>query len=93
MSRLADQDPSLAAALAAPRLHPTDDTVYVEGRPEATWTAADLVDLEACGFPAAPRAVAPYFARIHGIEIDAMRGSYTGVADPRWNGSAKGPRR
>jgi gamma-glutamyltranspeptidase/glutathione hydrolase len=93
VSRLADQDPSLAAALAAPRLHPTDDTVYMEGRPEATWTAADLVDLNACGFPAVPRAAAPYFARIHGIEIDALRGTYTGVADPRWNGSANGARR
>lgn len=90
VSRLADQHPSLAVAMAAPRLHPTDETVYMEGRPEATWTAADLADLEAFGLRAAPRAEAPYFARIHGIEIDAMRGTYTGVADPRWNGSAKG---
>lgn len=93
VSRLADQDPSLAQAMAAPRLHPTDETVYMEGRPEATWTAADLADLEAFGFTAVARAEAPYFARIHGIEIDAVRGTYTGVADPRWNGSARAARR
>jgi gamma-glutamyltranspeptidase/glutathione hydrolase len=93
VSRLADQDPSLAVAMAAPRLHPTDDTVYMEGRPEATWTAANLADLEACGFTAVARAEAPYFARIHGIEMAGTRGGHTGVADPRWSGSAKGARR
>ncbi len=93
VSRLADQDLTLANAMAAPRLHPTNETVYMEGRPEATWTAADLADLEAFGLTTSPRAEAPYFARIHGIEIDAMTGVPTGVADTRWNGGAKGARR
>ncbi|UCF39615.1 MAG: gamma-glutamyltransferase [Gemmatimonadota bacterium] len=93
VSRLADQNPSLAQAMAAPRLHPTNETVYMESRPEASWTASDLAEVEEFGLTAVARAEASYFARIHGIEIDAVRGTYIGVADPRWNGSARAARR
>ncbi len=93
VSRIADQDLSLAQAMAEPRLHPTDEAVYMEGRRQATWSAADLADLGEFGFTAVARGQASYFARIHGIEIDGPRGSYTGVADPRWMGSANGARR
>lgn len=92
-SRLVDERLPLADAMAAPRLHPTPQVLYMEGRPDASWTADDLARLADFGFTAEPRASAPYFARIHGIAFDTMARAYVGVADSRWSGTARGPRR
>jgi hypothetical protein len=39
---------------------------------------------------ATPRAGA--FGRVHGIQYDAVTQTWTGAADPDWEGSARGPR-
>lgn len=93
VSRVVDEELSLADAMALPRFHPTPATVYMEGRRAATWSAADMAELASYGLTPEARASAPYFARIHGIEFDALTGEYIGVADPRGNGSARGARR
>lgn len=93
VSRVVDEGLSLADAMAAPRFHPTRDLIYMEDRGETAWPAAELADLRSYGFVDERRASAAYFARIHGIAFDAIRGAYTGVADPRWKGSAGGARR
>ncbi len=93
VSRLVDQRLSLADAMAAPRLHPTTDTIYVEIREGTAWTATDVADLRSFGFGVAARASPSYFARLHAIAVDLDRDRHTGVADPRWNGGAGAPRR
>jgi gamma-glutamyltranspeptidase/glutathione hydrolase len=93
VSRAVDEELGLADAMALPRFHPTPAVVYMEGRRAATWSAADMAELASFGFTPEARASAPYFARIHGIEFDAQSDAYTGVADPRGNGSARGARR
>lgn len=93
VSRVVDEELSLADAMALPRFHPTPEVVYMEGRRAATWSAADMAELASFGFTPEARASAPYFARIHGIEFDALTDAYIGVADPRGNGGARGARR
>lgn len=93
VSRVVDEDLGLADAMALPRFHPTPALIYIEGRRGATWSAADMAELASFGFNTEARASASYFARIHGIEFDASRGEYIGVADPRGEGSASGARR
>jgi gamma-glutamyltranspeptidase/glutathione hydrolase len=90
MSRIVDQGLSLPDAMAAPRLHPTATTIYMEDRAEASWLAADLADLRSFGFTIEARDSPSYFARISGIAHDQQGGIYLGVADARWTGTAKG---
>jgi gamma-glutamyltranspeptidase/glutathione hydrolase len=93
VSRLIDQRLPLADAMAAPRLHPTTDTIYVEVRDGTAWTETDIADLRSFGFGVAPRSSASYFARLHAVAFEPGRTRYTGVADSRWNGGAGAPRR
>lgn len=93
VSRVVDEELSLADAMALPRFHPTPRKIYMEGRRAATWSAADLAELASFGFAAEARDSATYFATIHGIEFAVATRDYIGVADPRWHGGASGPRR
>ncbi|UCC83748.1 MAG: gamma-glutamyltransferase, partial [Gemmatimonadota bacterium] len=93
VSRVVDEELSLADAMALPRFHPTPEAIYVEGRRAATWSAADMAELASFGFAPEARAAASYFARIHGIEFDALTDAFIGVADPRGAGGARGARR
>jgi gamma-glutamyltranspeptidase/glutathione hydrolase len=92
ISRLVDQGLDLPYAMAAARLNPLSDTLYLEAGDEARWTEAELTDVRGFGLPAGPRA-SSYFARVNAIAIDAETGRFTGVADPRWAGRAAGPPR
>ncbi|NIM50986.1 MAG: hypothetical protein GTO22_17350, partial [Gemmatimonadales bacterium] len=92
VSRVVDEELSLADAVALPRFHPTPTKIYMEGRRAATWSAADLAELMSVGFTPEARESAAYFATIHGIEFVFATRDYIGVADPRWHGSARGPR-
>jgi gamma-glutamyltranspeptidase/glutathione hydrolase len=92
LSRLVDEEMDLVQAMAAPRLNPLSDTLYLETDDEALWTNADLATLRGFGLRAGPRD-ASYFARVNAIAIDPVTGAYTGVADPRWGGGAGAPRR
>jgi gamma-glutamyltranspeptidase/glutathione hydrolase len=93
VSRLVDEDVSLAEAMALPRFHPTNATIFIEGRRAATWSAANMAELASFGFAPEARGSATYFAVLHGIEFEVATGDYIGVADPRYHGSATGARR
>ncbi len=92
VSRVVDGRVALADAMAAPRFHPTPDTVFVEDRTRAAWPDSILAGLSDLGYAIALRSSAPYFARIHGVAFDPAAGMWTGVADPRWHGAAGAPR-
>ncbi|HXV85563.1 MAG TPA: gamma-glutamyltransferase [Gemmatimonadales bacterium] len=90
LSRLIDQGWPLAAALAAPRLHPAGDRLMLESGPGTSWPAAARDSLRALGFTVEPVADGPYFARLHALARDTSRQDWIGVADHRWSGVAAG---
>ena len=93
LSRLIDQRLSLADALAAPRLHPTDSRLILEQRAGAAWPGTARDSLAARGFTLGSNNDGAYFARLHAIEWDTTRREWVAVADDRWFGTAAGVRR
>jgi gamma-glutamyltranspeptidase/glutathione hydrolase len=88
LSRAIDRGYSFADAVAAPRLHPDDDTLVVERRlPAYTWPDSLVAVFEDRGWPVRNEGSGPYFGRIHGVQI--INGERFGVADPRWDGTAR----
>ncbi len=76
----------LREALTAPRLHPTDGTVLLDG----SWDPAVAPALTERGWTVEIRERA-YFARLNAISR-ASAGGWVGVADPVWaGGAASGP--
>lgn len=92
VSRVVDHGMSLPAAMAAPRVHPTGDGISAETHIPVGWSPEVLGRLEAMGFEVEPVPRTGAFGRIHGIQRDAARGVWIGVADPDWEGTAAGPR-
>ena len=85
VSRWADRELALPTALAAPRLHPSGTTLFVE----EGWEAGSTLEIP--GIEVIVREPS-YFARLNVIEVLAD-GTKSGVAEPRWIGSAaSGPR-
>ena len=85
VSRVLDQSLSLEAAVAAPRVHPTDPgELRME---EAPWAPGTRTVLEELGFQVEPTR-SSYFGRVHAVLLDPD--GMTGVAEPRWDGSAVG---
>ena len=99
--RVVDQGLSLPEALAAARLHPMQGSLTAPGAesgfqletsPDIGWSPEAIAELRELGFAVqeVPRAGA--FGRIHGISYDAASRTWTGAADPDWEGSAAAPR-
>lgn len=99
--RVVDQGLPLPEALAAARLHPMQGSLnspgsesgfQMETSPEIGWSPDVIAELRQLGFAVqeVPRAGA--FGRIHGMSYDAATSSWTGAADPDWEGSAAAPR-
>ena len=92
VSRIVDHRMALAAAVAAPRVHPGEaKTLRVEEGPVASWSAADRARLEAWGFTLIG-APSGFFGRVHAVGRPGDGTPLSGVADPRWTGGAAGPR-
>lgn len=91
VSLVVDGRLELPAAMAAPRFHPTPDTVYAEDRVDAAWPDSVVAGLHELGLAVAFRSSASYFARLHAVAWDPAERVWTGVADPRWNGAADAP--
>ncbi|WP_419942390.1 gamma-glutamyltransferase [Candidatus Palauibacter sp.] len=97
VTRVIDDGLALSAALAAPRVHPDFGPeglagFAVEAGPEDGWSEASVEAFRDMGFDitATPRQGA--FGRIHGLQYDAATGTWTGAADPDWEGAAVAPR-
>ena len=99
--RVIDQGLSLPEALAAARLHPMQGSLnptgsesgfQMETSPDIGWSPEVIAELRQLGFAVqeVPRSGA--FGRIHGMSYDATASSWTGAADPDWEGSAAAPR-
>ncbi len=91
VSRTVDEGLPLAEAVAAPRFHPDGDMLVMERRSTTRWPDQALRELQGFGYATDFDSVPDFFARLHAITFDPAAGIWTGVADPRWNGTARGP--
>jgi gamma-glutamyltranspeptidase/glutathione hydrolase len=92
ISRIIDDGLTLAEALEAPRVHMNrDGRLDAETSPIIGWTPDELGDMRALGIEVTETARAGAFSRVHAIQYDPEIGIWHGVADPDWEGSARGP--
>jgi gamma-glutamyltranspeptidase/glutathione hydrolase len=89
ISRSLDQRLSPESALAAPRFHPVPTRLDVESRAGAAFSAPLLDSLRAMGIRLDERSTGSYFARLNAIHR-AGDGTWTGIADGRWQGGRAG---
>lgn len=99
--RVIDQGLSLPEALAAARLHPmrgslnspgSESGFQMETSPGIGWSPEVVAELRELGFAVTEVPRPGAFGRIHGMSFDAATSSWTGAADPDWEGSAAAPR-
>jgi len=92
ISRVIDDGLTLAEALEAPRVHMNrDGSLDAETSPVIGATPDELGDMRALGIEVTETPRAGAFSRVHAIQYDPATGTWYGVADPDWEGSARGP--
>lgn len=104
ISRHIDRGMDIKNAVAAPRIHPefvvdkeTKKRLFdgmkfsAEFTPNNGWKAMDSINWKATGFDV--KSIERYgaFARVHAVAFDPKTNTWTGVADPDWEGTAEGP--
>jgi gamma-glutamyltranspeptidase/glutathione hydrolase len=92
ISRVIDDGMSLAEALEAPRVHMNGDgSLDAETSAGIGWTQDQLTDMRALGLELSETSRSGAFSRVHAIQFDPRTGTWYGMADPDWEGSARGP--
>lgn len=89
VSRILDQGMSLDQALAAPRVHPSNDGVLIERHDSLAWNSEDLEFLRNNGFIIEEVKEKFRFGRVHAVLFNGNE--WEGAADPDGEGSAAGP--
>ncbi|MFT6996088.1 MAG: gamma-glutamyltranspeptidase/glutathione hydrolase, partial [Maribacter sp.] len=104
ISRHIDRDLDIKKAVAAPRIHPeavlneeTGKRKYdgmkfsAEFTPKNGWASMDSISWSQAGFDV--KSIKRYgaFARVHAVTYNPKTNTWTGVADPDWEGTAEGP--
>ncbi len=104
VTRVIDDGLSLPEALAAPRIHPEmsrqqgvfpeqfSGALSVEAGEDHGWSSTSLEKFEALGIKISPTPTRGAFGRIHGLQFNRVTGTWTGAADPAWEGAAVTPR-
>jgi gamma-glutamyltranspeptidase/glutathione hydrolase len=93
ISRIVDDGLTLAEALEAARVHMNrDGTLDVETSPVIGWTEGDMANMRALGLQLRTTARPGAFSRVHAVQYDPETNTWHGMADPDWEGSARGPR-
>ena len=104
ISRHIDRGLTIKDAVAAPRIHPEftiDESTKkrhfdgmkfsAEYTPNNGWQAADSVMWKNSGFEVKNITRYGAFARVHAVAYNPETNTWTGVADPDWEGTAEGP--
>jgi len=92
VSRFIDRDMNLQEAIAAGRVH-ASDSMLVETHLGSSWTKEDISQFSAWGLPVKAVDRQGSFGRVHAIFFDQQSKTWTGVADPDWEGTAGAPKR
>jgi gamma-glutamyltranspeptidase/glutathione hydrolase len=89
-----DEGLSFPEAVAAPRIAPGFGSGYsMETHVGAGWTTEVVEAVRGMGLEIREVPREASFGRIHGIRFDSQSGTWVGVADPDWQGTALGARR
>jgi gamma-glutamyltranspeptidase/glutathione hydrolase len=92
ITRVVDFGADLPHALAEPRVAGGfGGGLNAEVSPGIAWTEAEIDEMRALGLEINLVERAGAFGRVHGIQYDPESGTWTGAADPDWEGSARGP--
>ncbi|MBW2465050.1 MAG: gamma-glutamyltransferase [Deltaproteobacteria bacterium] len=92
ITRVIDFGMDLPSALAAPRVAGGFGGGFnAETTPGIGWTEAEIAEMNALGIDVSPQPRSGAFGRVHGIQYDPTTGTWTGAADPDWEGAARGP--
>lgn len=93
ITRVIDFGMDLPRALAEPRVAGGfgSEGLNAEASPGIGWTEAEMDEMRALGLEIVPVERSGAFGRVHGIQFDPSAGTWTGAADPDWEGSARGP--
>lgn len=94
VTRVIDFGMSLPEALAEPRVAFGSGGGYnAETSPYIGWTEAELTEMRSLGLRVNGTERSGSFGRVHGIQFDPATRTWTGAADPDWEGSARAPTR
>jgi len=106
ISRHIDRKLQIKEAISAPRIHPefvlnkdTEKRFFdgmqfsAEFTPNNGWTANDSLNWKQSGFNV--KSITRYgaFARVHAVTFNPKTNTWTGIADPDWEGTADGPKK
>lgn len=92
ISRMIDRNMTLPDAMAAGRVHSVDTAMLVEMHEGTSWSAESLETFTASGFTVVPVEGRGRFGRVHAINFDSKTGTWTGAADPDWEGTSDFPK-
>lgn len=91
ISRMIDRGMQLPDAMAAGRVHSVDTAILVEMHEGTTWTAEDIDSFKNLGLEVVEVERPGSFGRVHAIYFDAESKTFTGSADPDWEGTSDSP--
>jgi len=105
ISRHIDRNLEIKDAISAPRIHPEfvnkdNEKRFFDGMkfsaeftPKNGWSANDSLTWKEAGFDV--KSINRYgaFARVHAVSFNPETNTWTGVADPDWEGTAEGPKK
>ena len=92
ITRVIDFGMSLPQALVEPRVVAARGGGYsAETSPGIGWTTPELEEMRDRGIEGAETARTGAVGRVHGIQFDPATRTWTGAADPDWEGTARGP--
>jgi gamma-glutamyltranspeptidase/glutathione hydrolase len=105
ISRHIDRNLEIKDAISAPRIHPEfvnkdNEKRFFDGMkfsaeftPKNGWSASDSLTWKEAGFDV--KSINRYgaFARVHAVTFNPETNTWTGVADPDWEGTAEGPKK
>jgi len=93
VSRFIDRNMSLEDAIAAGRVHSVDTAMSVEFHQGSSWTEKHINQFENLGIEVVKESDPINFAWLHAIYYHPTDKSWTGAADPDWEGTSLSPQK
>jgi gamma-glutamyltranspeptidase/glutathione hydrolase len=91
VTRVIDFGLSLPEALEEPRVAFGGGGYTAETSADIGWTEEELEEMRGLGLEIVEEPRSGSFGRVHGLQYEPATRTWTGAADPDWEGSARGP--